>query len=97
MRTKIWEQCSVPLHSRSSSSPPTWRQTQFQAAPEPGPSHQALCSFCPSVSFLCISTPFFCSKSSVKFSFLLCSFLFPFFFYKLICFQFHLVGASVFS
>lgn len=62
--------------------------------------HTRLSSW-PRVSFLRILAPFFCSEFSVKVSFL-CSFLsFPFFFssffYKLICFQFHLVDVSVFS
>lgn len=43
---------------------------------------------------LYISAPFLCSKFSVKFSF--SSLFFSFFlFYKLICFQFHLVDACV--
>lgn len=63
------------------------------------PSYQALCSSRPSVSFPLRLGTFLLFKVFCKFSFLPFLLLLFFFilFYKLICFQFHLVDASVFS
>lgn len=98
MRTKIWGQRSMALFPglRCLCTPvpsphPPREAPQQCLVPSAGP-------FVPPVPvflFLCILAPFFCSKFSVNFSFL-CSFsFFNFFFYKLICFQFHLVNACV--
>lgn len=95
MRTKIWEQCRVPLHSRSSSSPSTWRQTPGRTRAWPLPPG-ALLLLSQRLLPLHLRT-FLLFKVFCKIFFSSLFFSFSFFFYKLICFQFHLVDASVFS
>lgn len=103
MRTGIWVQparrgsapwASVPLHS--SPPPPPVRQTGSQALCQRLVPDQAPCFSCPSVSFPLHLGTFLLFKVFCKIFFSL-FFPFLFFFYKLICFQFHLVDASVFS